>query len=347
MAPHRHALTKPGRTRLWVAAGLTAVTLASTTCAERPSLAAKLDDAQWWALIETVSEPPGRFDISENLVSNEPGFAERVRWLRPAGGAYIGVGPEQNFSYIAALEPEIAFIVDIRRDNLVLHLMYKALFEIATDRADFVSRLFSRPRPAGLSSDATVEDLFEQFDAVIPSAAALEHNLRLIRERLLELRRLPLTEAELAGMSRALAAFQTAGPAIHFWGAKQVDATQPSYRALMTARDWTGRHRSFLATEAGFHIVKNLHSRNLIVPVVGDFGGPAALRRIGQYLREHGAKLHAFYASNVGTYLTNQEALEFCRNLASLPVAPRAIFAESNRLRPFAAKLKDCPTAQR
>ena len=56
----------------------------------------------------------------------------------------MGVGPEQNFSYIAALKPSMAFIVDIRHGNLDVHLMYKALFEMSDNRAEFVSRLFSR-----------------------------------------------------------------------------------------------------------------------------------------------------------------------------------------------------------
>ena len=327
-------------------AALVCVALSAAGCAADPSLPGELDDERWWALIESLSEPSRPFELSDNLVSNEPGFAERVRWLRPSGGAYIGVGPEQNFSYIAALQPEIAFIVDIRRENLVLHLMYKALFELASDRADFISRLFSRPRPDGLASDATVEELFGRFESVAPSAVASGANLRLVGNRLQDVRRLPLTAAEIDVMSRALEAFRASGPEIHFWGARQVDAVRPSYRELMSTRDSTGVHRSFLATEDRFRVVKGLHARNLIVPVVGDFGGPATIRRIGAYLREHGAEIHAFYASNVSAYLTNQQALEFCRSLATLPVAPRASFLESNRMRSFATRLKACSTVE-
>ena len=58
--------------------------------------------------------------------------------------AYVGVGPDQNFTYIAALKPRIAFIVDIRRQNMLLHLMYKALIELSPTREEFLSRLFSR-----------------------------------------------------------------------------------------------------------------------------------------------------------------------------------------------------------
>jgi hypothetical protein len=42
------------------------------------------------------------------------------------------------------VKPKIAFIVDIRRQNLIEHLMYKALFELSADRAEFISRLLSR-----------------------------------------------------------------------------------------------------------------------------------------------------------------------------------------------------------
>ena len=67
---------------------------------------------------------------------------------------YLGVGPEQNFTYIVALRPKLAFIVDIRRGNMNEHLLYKAFIELSADRADFLSRLFARPRPAG-SADKT------------------------------------------------------------------------------------------------------------------------------------------------------------------------------------------------
>ena len=64
------------------------------------------------------------------------------------GRAYLGVGSEQNFTYIAATRPALAVIVDIRRGNFDLQLAYKALFELSTDRADFVSRLFSTAAPS-------------------------------------------------------------------------------------------------------------------------------------------------------------------------------------------------------
>ena len=136
-----------------------AVSNAADTIPER------LSDQEFWRLTEEFSEPDGYFR-SDNLLSNEIWMQhvipDLIRKTQP-GGAYLGVGPEQNFTYIAALKPKIVFITDIRRGNLHTQLMYKALFELATDRADFVSRLFTRKRPDGLDGKSTVQEIFQKL----------------------------------------------------------------------------------------------------------------------------------------------------------------------------------------
>ena len=293
-------------------------------------------------MITALSEPPGTFTLSDNFVSNEPRLAENARWLRAAGGVYVGVGPEQNFSYIARLQPSMAFVVDIRRENRDLHLLYKALFELSTDRADFVSRLFSRRRPAGLEPAASVDEIFRRYEGVAASPEEYDRNATLIRQRLIATHRFPLSNPELESIERAREAFYSDGLEIQFWGARSVHARRPSYRQLMTARDLMGQSRSFLATEEAFRFVKDLESRNRIVPVVGDFGGVAALRRVGDYVRDHANVVTAFYASNVAVYLTNEQARAFCGNLAALPAAPDAWFIESDAVRLLSGKLKAC-----
>jgi hypothetical protein len=322
---------------------LCAAAVSSPACLKRSTLPTALSDREFWRLSEALSEPPGTFSLSDNLLSNEPHVAENARWLGARSGVYIGVGPEQNFSYIARLRPAMAFIVDIRRENLNLHLFYKALFELSTDRADFVSRLFSRPRPADLASTASSERIFERYAAVPRSREQYDTNARLVRERLLTTRGLPLAPIDLDWIDHVFRAFYDDGPEIQFWGSRDVDAIQPTYRQLMTAKDATGESRSFLATEDGFRFVKDLHSRNLIVPVVGDFGGPSAIRRVGDYVRAHAAVIQAFYGSNVGVYLNKQQSRAFCGSLATLPAASRAWFIERDGVRSLASKLRTCP----
>jgi hypothetical protein len=333
--------------RLALTAVVVSLVFASDACG-RSTIPSQLSDQDFWSLTESLSETSGVFTLSDNLVSNESRLSDRVRALHHAGsGAYIGVGPEQNFSYIARLQPAIAFIVDIRGENRSLHLFYKALFEITSSRAEFVSRLFSRECAGGLAPGSSVDDLFDQCARAGASAQLLDQTRALVRERLLAGHRFPLEAADLENIDRSLLAFFADGPDIHFWGKRQVDGAHPSYRFLMTERDYGGESRSYLATEAGFRFIKALHGRNLIVPVVGDFGGPKAIRGIGTYLQIHGDTLRAFYSSNVAVYLTNDKTREFCAALLMLPVSSSALYIENSGVRPFSAKLKDCPVSRR
>src|SRR6202020_828098 len=96
----------------------------------------------------------------------------------------FGVGPEQNFTYMVALRPRMAFIFDIRRGNLALHLIYKALFELSADRAEFVSRLFCRKRPSGLTATSTVAEIFAAFSRAGTSEDQYVANVRAVVNQL-------------------------------------------------------------------------------------------------------------------------------------------------------------------
>ena len=332
-------ILRPGVRLLVIAAFACCVALGVSACRRHP--AAALSDAEFWSLSEALSEPPGSFSISDNLVSNEPHVAENVRRLTVNGGVYIGVGPEQNFTYIARVRPLMAYVVDIRRENRTLHLFYKALFDMSSDRADFVARLFSRPRPAGLDSGSSAAEIFERFDPIAASPDQLKWNADVVRKWLLETRKLPLDAADLAWIDRLFQEFARHGPSIQFWQAHNTDPA-PSYRRLMTMPDNSGAVRSFLATEDDFRFVKDLQSRNLIVPVIGDFGGPTALRKVGDDIRSRGHQLTAFYGSNVAVYLTREKTAAFCRSLAVMPLAGNAVFVERNGVERFTSKLKTC-----
>ena len=96
---------------------------------------------------------------------------------------------------------------------------------------------------------------------------------------------------------------------------------------IQSLTDSSGVGRTYLASDDAFAYVKGLEARNLVVPVVGDFAGPEALRAIGDYLREHGAVVGAFYVSNVEMYLErNGTWATFCANAASLPIDAGSVF---------------------
>jgi hypothetical protein len=297
------------------------------------TLPAQLSDKEFWELVSNLSEPGGFFH-SENFVSNERSFQHVLSELgsvRQQGSAYVGVGPEQNFTYLLAVKPRIAFIVDIRRQNLVQHLMYKALFELSSDRAEFLSRLLQKSRPRGLGADSTVEQLFNAYSMTEPDAGLLQENLRAIRARLIKDHGFTLSDEDEVSLERVVRAFGIGnltydGP-IPFRGTRTVTGMMPTFEELMMETDREGKHRSFLATERNFRMIRELHRKNLIVPVVGNFSGPHALRSVGQYLRRHGATVTAFYTSNVEQYLfMNQTWKDFYANVMTLPIEDGSVF---------------------
>jgi hypothetical protein len=301
--------------------------------AQAVPLPAKLSDSTFWRLVTEFSEPGGFFR-SDNFVSNETTFQYVIPGLKQQtkpGGVYLGVGPEQNFTYIVALQPKIAFIFDIRAQNKLTHLMYKALIEQATDRADFLARLFARPRPASLDTASTVDALFAAFEVTAQDSVAFRKNLAAIKERLTKVHGFRLTDDELRTIEYVYTAFYTGGPDLTYnfaQGGGFRGGRMPSYSDVMTAADEAGQKRGYLATEANFRALKRLEMDNLIVPLVGDFAGPRAIRTVGQYLRDHGATVTAFYTSNVEQYLFQQDDdwKRFFANVATLPVDSTSTF---------------------
>jgi hypothetical protein len=315
-------------TLAWYLAGFPS---ASSTAA----LPEQLSDQEFWKLSQDLSENNGYFR-SDNLLSNEIWLQhvipELAKTSKP-GRVYLGVGPEQNFTYIAAMKPAMAFIVDVRRGNLHMHLMYKALFEMSADRADFVSRLFSRKRPAGLTASSTAMEIFSAITEVPSSEALHKENLKAIQDHLTRKRGIPLDPEDLRGIEYITTQFHWYGPGITYNSSQgRGGRSMATYFDLMVATDADGKNRSFLANEEQFNVLKSLHTKNLLVPVVGNFGGPKALRAVGKYIREKGAIVSAFYLSNVEQYL-NQDGLwpSFCNNVAALPLDDNSTFIRSVR----------------
>lgn len=297
-----------------------------------------LSDKAFWALSTELSEENGYFR-SDNLVSNEVWMqhviADLVKTTRP-GRVYLGVGPEQNFTYIAATRPAMVFIVDVRRENLQLHLMYKAFFELSKDRAEFVSRLFSKKRPQGLTTKSTAEEIFNAYAEVPTSEALYKENLQAIQDHLLKTRGLPLSVDDLRGIEYVAYQFYWFGPVITYSSTRQTNGrmrnSMPTYYDVMLSTDADNRLRGYLAEEEHYVFVKQLHTRNMLVPVVGNFGGPKALRAVGRYLKEQGATVAAFYLSNVEQYLQQLDLVAaFCSNVASLPLDEQSTFIRSVR----------------
>ncbi|QJR35713.1 hypothetical protein [Gemmatimonas groenlandica] len=262
---------------------------------------------QFAALVRRLSDSGGYFD-TDNLISNESSYLHPLTTLERLGvrgGAYIGVGPDQNFSVIARVNPSIVFITDIRRDNLLHHLLYKALFEQARNRTEYVARWLGRSVPANIDQlrDQPIDSIVAWTARTPATPASADAAVRDVRTRVMRYG-LALSSGELATIERFHRTFIAQGPALRFTSTGRAPRDYyPTLGQLMTERDLTGRQASYLASDRQFQIVKSLERRNLIIPVVGDLSGPNTLPRIGAVLRERAESLSVLYASNVEDYL--------------------------------------------
>jgi hypothetical protein len=299
-----------------------------------PQTPARLSDSAFAALVARLSESGGYFD-TDNLISNEDSYlhpVDALRRLGVSGGVYVGVGPDQNFSYIAAVRPKAAFIVDIRRDNLLEHLLFKALFALSRNRADYVSLLFGRAPPRDTTGWGArdAELVLRYVDTVRTDSATTAY----IAARVLaQVRRsaVPLSAADLATLARFHRAFIAQGTRLRFntFG-RAPNPRYPDFRRLALETDRTGRPASFLARETDFAFVRELQERNLVVPVVGDFGGEKALAAVGRWIRDHGERVSVLYTSNVEQYLFRDGRFaRFARTAAAFPRDGKSLIIRS------------------
>lgn len=307
----------------------------------------RLSAADFAKLSREMSEEGGYF-LSDNFSSNETSYlhiVDKLKQMSASGGAYIGVGPEQNFTYIAKLRPRIAFLMDIRRQAVIQHLMYKAIFHHSPTRAEFLSRLLSKPLPTETKevskekpeapklaipkADASIEDLLTFFNKIAATDAAYAANLAEVIKTIETEFQFPLGKDDRASLEYVYKNFRADGLEIAFrldggggWG-----NYFPTLREIILQPDLNGKLGNFLAVVDDYNFVREMHRKNLIIPVVGDFGGTKALAAIGDYLRKRDLTVTAFYLSNVEQYLFDGSSFEaFAKNVKQLPLTDKSLF---------------------
>lgn len=298
------------------------------------------------AQIAALSEDGGYFD-TDNLISNERSYLEVLPKLDKQnvhGGAYVGVGPDQNFSYIAHVRPAIAFIIDIRRDNLLLHLLFKALFEQAHTRVEYLAQLFGRAVPSDIDSwrDAPAARLADYVNHANSDSKAVDA-LRSRLDVVVKSFGVPLSAEDMATIDHFHRRFIAAGLNLKFQSFNRYSQDYyPSYEDLLLGTDGTGRQGHFLASENAFQFVKSLQAHDRIIPVVGNLSGTTALAAIGHLLAEKGETLSAFYASNVEFYLRREGSYQrFVSNLGRLPHTARSVIIRSEFNLRFGGSISD------
>jgi len=285
-------------------------------------------------LVSRLSEKAGYFG-SDNLVSNELTYQHVLGKLaedKVTGGVYLGVGPDQNFTYIAQIKPKLAIMIDIRRDALLQHLMFKALFMMSRTRVEYLSNLFARPLPKDYKkwNDRPIRDLVDYYDRT-PLDQKMADKIKLDMHKRVEAFGLGLNQRDWETIDEIYQAFYTDCLEVRYTiRDRPTGRFFPAYRDLLLEKDLNGKYRNYLAREADFLVIKTMHDQNRIIPATGDVAGVKAVKAIGDFVKEIGEKVSAFYLSNVEFYLFRQDSMgRFVENLKALPVDDRSVIIRS------------------
>jgi hypothetical protein len=319
----------PSFVRIFVASALSAILLIASASAAGPSR----DHKSFASLSARLSEQGGYFD-SDNLISNETSYLHVIPKLKELGingGVYIGVGPDQSFSYIAKIRPKMAIVIDIRRDNLLQHLLYKSLFARAHNRVEYLCLFFGKPVPKTKGWESrTIKELVEYIDGAQSDAKLFEKTVANVRKDV-QSYGIPLSASDLETIVKIQRAFYGAGLEIRYSSYHRPPRSiYPTYRDLLLETDLAGQQQNYFAGEDDFQFLKKLEEQDMIVPAVGDLSGPQAVKAIGQYIAEQKEKVSALYVSNVEFYLARQGTFDkFVENLKSLPIDNRSLIIRS------------------
>jgi hypothetical protein len=294
---------------------------------------ASRDHKSFGTLSARLSEPGGYFD-SDNLISNETSYLHVVTKLREMGvrgGVYVGVGPDQSFTYIAKIRPKLAVMIDIRRDNLLQHLLYKSLFGRARNRIEYLCEFFGKPVPKTKGWESRgIKELVDYLDNTPSDSKLFDKSLKDVRQDVQKYG-IPLSQSDLESIAKVQRAFYTAGLDIRYSSYHRPPRSiYPPYRDLLLETDLSGNQQNYFNSEDDFQFLKKLQDQDMIVPVVGDLSGPQAMKAIGQYVAEMKEKVSAFYVSNVEFYLQRQGTFDkFIENVKSFPIDSRSVIIRS------------------
>lgn len=303
-----------------------------------------ISDDNFARIITDTSEPSGYF-WSDNYISNETSYLHVIDALpreRARNRVYLGVGPNQNFTYIAHLEPELAFIVDVRRDNLIEHHLFKALILEAETRGAYLSLLLGRPlSDRALKRDAPLALIIQELEQAPPDEAQFRANLDSVK-RWFSGQALAVTDGDVRNLELIYGEFFRQGMNIKYDSWRSFFF--PSLKEFILEKDLSGRQRNWLASAEHYELIRRMHQANRIIPLVGDFAGETTFSRLGRLLKEHSAVVSAFYVSNVEFYLFRQRKWgKFVDNVRHLPIDEHSVFirAYANLNRPHPQMVDD------
>ncbi len=279
------------------------------------------------SLIQKMSVSDGYYRY-DNWITNERNYLNIIEPLKKndiKGGAYVGVGPEQNFTFIETVKPDIAFIIDIRQQMTMQHLVYKTLFELAETRAKFFSLLFSKPILANNKPDnnADINEIVDFFYGISSDRKMLKKTTSKIMVLIENKFKVNLSKNDRKYIIRIMKSFCDDSLNITF------DMNTKGYVCLaeiLKSVDKKEEQLNFFNSEEKYSFIRNMQLENRIIPIRGDFAGAKALKSISDYLKKNNLFISAFYVSSVELWLFKANKFKpWVENIASLPINNKSV----------------------
>jgi hypothetical protein len=298
---------------------------------QTPSFIPYFTPQEFTSLIWECSEPSGYFS-TDTWVSNELTYLDVLEPLdryKVKGGVYIGVGPDQNFTYITAIKPELAFIVDIREQNRMQHLYFKLLFELAETRAEFLSLLFSKPldpkKDTMLKKNHNIDSLVIYLYQTSSDPKMHDKTRKQVLELLKDKYGFQLTLSEQSELNYVIDAFYEYSIDITYNGYRR--SWYPTIGSLLQARTPKGEQKNPFNSDEDYQYLRKMNLENRIVPITGNFAGGKALKAIAQYLINHKKTVTAFYVSNVEEYVIGNyyDWQQWVVNMKAMPTTDTSV----------------------
>lgn len=183
-------------------------------------------------------------------------------------GAYLRVGPCRNLTYVGAFRPRIALIVDPRMDNLLEHLVFKLLMAQAETPLRFLGLLFGRHVPAEPPAGLPPESLVAALEAA-PVVEDLQQRID------------------------------------HLYGEfcrRQLDITNVN-ESTHANLDQTSVNRHFLTASDRYEYVRELHTTDRIIPLLGNMTSDPSIDEVNGILSNVGEALATVYVSNIEEHI--------------------------------------------
>lgn len=273
-----------------------------------------------------AAEPASTYNL-DCFVTSEVGHNDLLTRCRPVrqGGAYLGVGPCQNFSYIGALRPACALIVDARIDNLIEHLIFKLVFERARTPAQYLAVLCSRLLPADVPPDPGA--LLPAFDRAPAPAGLFEDNWRVLCRDLAD--RWSMPPALMGRAERIYREFHRRGLSITSVSDELLANLDyiPDLRTVIASTSYTGESLHFLTDAERYDYVRELQLSDRIIPLLGNIADPPTIHAANGLLAELSERVSTVYLSNMEEFLLHRYEIGFA-GIASRPNPTGALSGE-------------------